>query len=816
MKLKFAEIDRSIMANEYFQALKQKGLLQVIGPWEQVPEGWQKVPDPYGEIIGPPTVTIKEWLDRGVYDGLEKALTNIGGYHIRKIGIGGSRLGYAQSGAGGRFTEGKTVTRFGTETSVLAHEVGHQLDFKFGLWDTLVKGAEGIGARGEVTKAASQAARVKINNELRAIADLTGRGAYARGQKEKMAQVLEAYIHAPDLMKEVAPTVYSKFDEFVKATPQIAHLAELRPGLMLKQLESQKYVGMPIMGVRIIPTEHARIMDNYLSTSIYNSPYIGALYKGWMGAANAINQSQLGMGSAFHLTFTLADAVTSNFANILKDGYGVMTGSRTADDLVRTTGRAIGTVIRTPYIGDKVLNAWRNSEPSMDARIVQVVKAAELAGGAFELQKGLETEQWGKMMKDWYSGRKAMSLLRSPVAVTEALAWPIMKWWVPRLKAGVFADMAWRVIEQNPGVPLEQLTPQFRQVWNRVDSRLGQVVYDRTFMRNTAKNTLQALIRAPGWTGGTIVELGGALPDAAKFVGDWIKTGHPPRELPDRVAYTMALLIGSTVTNALLTYAFTGQRPRGLDFWAFRDGGTDEYGNPTRLMLPTYMKDILSYVEHPGTTLGHKAHPLLSVANDVILQNKDYYGTEIRHPDDPLYAQAGQVGKYLLKSFEPFWWRGASKQYSQAGGTVTPQAAASYFGIMPAPRSLTETPAEKYAAERVRASLPQGARTQAQAEHSQNVKEAIRDVQLRRTTVQEELRSGRITQADKKNVQFSSQAPALTRAIAHMGPEDVYGVWKRANLDERRQIRQLFMTKIQHSKTISKARKMELLHLMNQ
>jgi hypothetical protein len=348
-----------------------------------------------------------------------------------------------------------------------------------------------------------------------------------------------------------------------------------------------------------------------------------------------------------------------------------------------------------------------------------------------------------------------------------------------------------------------------------VDARLGQVVYDRLFMRNAAKNTLQALIRAPGWTGGTIVEVGGAFPDAAKFVGDWIKDGHPPRELPDRVAYTMALLIGSTITNGLLTYAFTGERPRGLDYWAFRDGGTDEFGNPTRLMLPTYMKDILSYVEHPGTTLGHKLHPLLSVANDVILQNKDYYGTEIRHPDDPLYQQAGQVGKYLLKSFEPFWWRGLRRQYAQQGG-VKSGAVESYFGIMPAPRSLTETPAEKYAADRQRAMLPQGARTQAQADHSANVREAIRDIQLKRTTVQEALRSGRISQSDKKNVEFSSKAPALTRAIAHMGPEDVYGVWKRADPDERRQIKQLFLDKIKRSKTLTKQRQNELFRLMNQ
>ena len=43
-------------------------------------------------------------------------------------------------------------------------------------------------------------------------------------------------------------------------------------------------------------------------------------------------------------------------------------------------------------------------------------------------------------------------------------------------------------------------------IWNRVDSRLGQVVYERLIAKKTAVNVVQALMRAPGWTGGTIVE----------------------------------------------------------------------------------------------------------------------------------------------------------------------------------------------------------------------------------------------------------------------------------------------------------------------
>lgn len=40
-----------------------------------------------------------------------------------------------------------------------------------------------------------------------------------------------------------------------------------------------------------------------------------------------------------------------------------------------------------------------------------------------------------------------------------------------------------------------------------------------------------------------------------------------------------------------------------MDFLAFRTGNLDEKGKPERFVLPTYMKDLYSYSQKPGTTL---------------------------------------------------------------------------------------------------------------------------------------------------------------------------------------------------------------------
>ena len=132
------------------------------------------------------------------------------------------------------------------------------------------------------------------------------------------------------------------------------------------------------------------------------------------------------------------------------------------------------------------------------------------------------------------------------------------------------------------------------------------------------------------------------------------------------------------VANAIATYAFTGQQPTGLDYLAFRTGRKDKNGNNERFMFPSYVKDVLAYERQPGTTLLNKSHPMFSMLGD-LARNREYMGYEIRDPNAPAATQAGQVGKYVLKNFEPFWLRG------QAATMPVGERASQFVGIMPAP-----------------------------------------------------------------------------------------------------------------------------------
>jgi hypothetical protein len=827
VKLKLAEMGRSIMANRALREWEKAGDVKFLRIGQQMPEGFAKINDKYGTVWGPPVQTVSEHVDKAVYDGLMKVAGDMDLSPERKFSAGRSKLGYASP-------SGETVTQFATELSVLAHEIGHQIDFKHGLWDKIVAGAVDTGKRGKVTETASAKKRGKIQGELRALSDLTWEGSEptdyykqkVRKKPEKMAHMLEAYIHAPDRFKEVAPTVYADFDAFVKSHDELKGLSEIRQGLALEKISVEKPVGgIPIIGYRVARKPVAEILNNFLSSSIYNSPYFGTAFKAYMGTANLLNQSQLGVGSAFHAGFTSADVQISHNAEVIKDIYGVVRGNRTLGDLGRTIKKVPAAMITNPIRGAKVVGEWRTPTLEVptnvpvgtlptgnEAKIAMIAKAAELAGGAFHLEKGLRTEWTEKQIREWYGNQKVKAAMRTPVVLIELLAKPIMDYLVPRQKAGVFGELTGRIIETNPGKTMEQLAPQFRQAWNRVDARLGQVVYDRLFINNMAKNIIQGSIRAPGWTGGTIAEvITGAPKDFVNFFVEWKRTGKAPENIPDRVAYVLALLTTVFVANGLLTKAFTGDERndiKGMDYWAFRTGGFDEKGRPERFILPTYAKDIFAWYQDWGHTLLAKTHPLLGIIAD-IKRNKDYYGVKIRNEDDPPIKQLADVSEYGFKAFEPFWIRGAGKEAERGGGwqktlTESPQKLlAPQAGIMPAPQAYTMSAFEKYARKVSEERHPMGTRTKEEAEKGkmkQKMEQALRrgdpgaelDLEVSRA-------AGEITWQEARDIKRRSEEDPIEKVAKSMSLDDLARGIPKMNAKEKEIIQPIFKKKIHNA-----------------
>ncbi len=633
--LKMEEMNRSLMANRAFKEYRASGNEKEITATEPVPEGWKKVDDKYGTIWGGTSVPVWKVLQE------------------------------------------------------LAKSAKKDLYFaKFGK---------------EVF--ADPALKEEINN----FPDIHKRKV---GQGKSYSQVLmEMLLENPTDFQEKAPGIYAKLQEIADNNPKLKEILGTPEFTNLRQ--KLPVGGKIIKGYHIFREPVADIFNNYLSSSLYNNQHIGLIYRGWMAMGNLLNQVQLGLGSMFHVGATAAISQVNAGANIIKDIYGLAKGNRSIGDLGDTLKKYPLAMIRPTWEGGKVLREWES--PQMDVptnvpvgqlpstnehRIAQIAKAVELAGGSFDFERGLRTRQSDKMIRDWYSGAigRGKAILRSPIAFTEASMWPTMTFWVPRVKAMTMGDFVGRIIEMNPDKTIEELRPQFRQAWNRNDARAGQVQYNRLFMHNAAKNTVQGLIRAPGWTGGTLAEVGGSPKDAAKFVNEWIKTGKAPENIPDRVAFTLSLLGTAALVNGLMTYAFTGEMPHGMDWWAFRDGGKDDRGNPTRMVLPTYMKDIWAWWRSPGHTLVAKLHPLASLSGEM-LRNRDYNNNMIYDEEKGIWNKDSiiRLGEHYIQAYNPFWLRGMSEITEREGGlketiaTHPGKLIAPEFGIMPATRAYTLT-----------------------------------------------------------------------------------------------------------------------------
>lgn len=188
----------------------------------------------------------KEYVDKAVYEGLLKIAESLGIRHRRVKAAGRGALGHAERGTG------RIVTQYATEISVLAHEIGHQLDFKYGLWDKIVRDARGISEHtGKITQEASSAKRYEIQKELRTLADLFFKGSEStvteymkkkvRAKAEKLARLLEAYIHAPEQFKSVAPTVYEIYDKFLESHPELTPLRRIKPEIALTEEQLKGY-----------------------------------------------------------------------------------------------------------------------------------------------------------------------------------------------------------------------------------------------------------------------------------------------------------------------------------------------------------------------------------------------------------------------------------------------------------------------------------------------------------------------------------------------------------------------------------------------
>ena len=518
------------------------------------------------------------------------------------------------------------------------------------------------------------------------------------------------------------------------------------------------------------PESAARVINNYLSASLRSK----AAFRFYLSIANSLNQSQLGL-SAFHFGFTSLEAMQSKVALAL---YQASKG-----DVLKsasTFARAPFAPIENILAGDKLYKEGIRPG-SQGAEAAVMVETVMKAGGRIK-QDSFYRTKFGERVQELYrQGNYIGAALRSPFAAMEYSSVPIMEYLVPRQKLGVFADIAAYEMKRLEGQRPEVVQEALVKAWQSVDNRMGQIVYDNLYWNNTFKDLAMASVRSLGWNLGTIREVGGGLVDIGRF-GKAILNKQTP-EVTHRMSYVVTLPITVGAIGGMIHYLYNGEGPKELvDYFFPKTGRKDDKGRDERFSLPSYVKDIVHIIHDPVATGVGKLNPAITSTVEM-LNNKDFYGAQIRNGDDSLVKQAIQSATYGVSLFKPLGFRAGRAE--------------AFIGLTPAPAFVVNTKAENVMSNLLGARIPQGAIT---PEHEAKLKvrnEIIGKIK-RGEDIPDELADqfNLFTLREKENAIKTGTHTYLQNGFSRLTLEESLKVWKAATPEEKQELTEAFGTKI--------------------
>lgn len=598
---------------------------------------------------------------------------------------------------------------------------------------------------------------------------------------------MNRYVMAHRLLGDLKDAGTAKFVRFGDRAPEGWKPLDDKVFQVLQYSEVEK--GPILRGRYYAPEAVATPINRYVASGLKGIP----LYDMVRGFGNTLNQLQLGL-SGFHLGTTSLNSVISQFAlgakqaargEILKGAKNILTAPAAPIRNLIQGGRVAGDYLR----------------PDQAKQYAATAKAVETAGGRVGMGEEYTNNAIERMMQSFANKKYLKGALQSIPAAIEAQAIPVLKWTVPRMKLGAFHDLASDIFAraQKNNWSQDRVRSELQKSWDSIDNRFGQVVYDNLNWNKVAKDLAFIGVRSVGWNYGTWRELGGGVKDLATQVGQALnKKGF---DVTDRMAYTFALPVTIAALGGMYQLAHTGKWPQtAKDYFYPKNGHVEDDGTEARSSLPSYMKDVFAVSQHPVDTALHKVNPAVGLMTEM-LENKDYYGNEIRNTDDPAMAQLWQAVGHVGKSFLPFTLRNAQKR-SQIGQKGPESQVENFLGITPAPRSVEQSDAEALAHEMIQRRAPAGAHTTAEQKRQQRIfdlENQVRSGTLTRDALKQKLDSGEVTEQDARTAITRARTSGLARAFKQLSIPESLKVWDVANDKERAELQPLIETKVENS-----------------
>jgi len=503
----------------------------------------------------------------------------------------------------------------------------------------------------------------------------------------------------------------------------------------------------------------ARVLDNFLSKGLRGN----AIFDAIDNPTSALRELFVGL-SAFHGFFTTLSDLSQGVGSNLSRAIGAALTGRfdAAGHHLVEMGKALNTPGNL-LGGGKLMEEYRKpgTHPELSAR-VDLMERGGIRINASDFSK--MTQAFEDALRD--------SKLSLPRKMIRGISWPIMNYFVPRIKLNAIDRRLSMELErfrekEGRAPSRDEETRIAQDVSREADNIFGQMVYDNLGMKRSMRDILRIWIGFPGWNIGS----GSLMLEGAKGIGHLIgqagkagaemvqgrRPGYEPMTRQARVSmeFYLGMTMVTAVAGSLTMKLLTGNWPTDMkDVFMPQTGGTLPNGQPERVRMPSYMRDILS-LNHPIDMVAHKTNFPIRMFS-ALASNQDYFGEQIRDPWATGGEQLKQTGEYLGKSFLPFGVQGMLK-------AETPQSKAlNVVGITPVPRQYSNTPAQniideynkltrattttKESAEKkkLKADLMKMARDEDQAGFDDLAAESIADGKITRQQVQEVVKESQI------------------------------------------------------------------------
>ena len=551
-----------------------------------------------------------------------------------------------------------------------------------------------------------------------------------------------------------------------------------------------------IRGHYYAPQGAARVFNNYVSKGIAGRY---ALYDVARWLNNNMNALQLGI-SGFHAATTTVNAATSEVAlgiqqlfegKPIKAAGHLLSGATIAPSILRTVAN-----------GSRMMREYLN--PGSYQKFAAEAKAIGASGGRAKMDT-VEISPLRQFVNAIRNHSVKDAAFALPGAILHTSVAPVMEYLVPRVKLGAFYDMAHDILDEASSRNWDQdeIRRRMQRAWDSIDNRFGQLVYENLFWHRGLQDTLQLATRSVGWNFGSLRELGGAAQDVLRE-GAGVFAKKVP-EITPRMGFAFALPIVTGLIGALLNYAWTHRWPL-----TWKDYFYPQRKDGTRVSIPGYMKDVIGFYIHPIDTIVAKQSPIIEMTAEII-QNRDFYGVEIRHKDDPVIKQLLQVASWFGRTVEPFSFSGTKKLLEKEGEPTDTIAdvlkgamkhpgdvAVGQFGFQPAPAVIQNSDALNKARDYQRDNFTPGTRTAEQAAKT-NAMHQVEDMYRRKAVDRDAIKSfkdkGVLNEQDLLKARFDSRTDPLYASSKSLHPDQLLKVYQAGSTDEQRTLRPLLEQK---------------------